>query len=241
MSFDPVTFLIQGANFLVLMFVLWRLLWKPLRARMEERRTRIEEQLRQVEEEGERVKALTAQAESKLKDAEEAGRQSVRRAEIAAEKRRQELLDEAHRAARAERDRVLTQVALEQKKQEQDFLRSLAPEVSKLMRRLLTELGDDAQLHERSCARFAEKLTELDEEERTQIVEAAEAGDIELLLAREEMPSELRSALSKLLPTLPETVRTDRSLIGGACLRIGEIVMDGSVSSQVERALESTG
>ena len=238
MSFDLVTFLIQGVNFLILVFVLWRLLWKPLRARMEERRTRIDERLRRIEQEGKRVRALTAQAESKLKDAEEAARQSVRRAELAAENRRQELLDEAHRAARVERDRVLAQITLEQRKQEQDFLHSLAPEVSRLMRRLLNELGDDAQLHERSCARFAEKLSELEEGERARIIEAAESSDMELLLAREEMPSELRSARAKLLPELPETVRTDHSLVAGACLRIGEIVLDGSVSSQVERALE---
>lgn len=238
MSFDLVTFLIQGANFLILVFVLWRLLWKPLRARMEERQTRIEERLRRVEQGGERVEALTAQAESKLKDAEEAGRQSIRRAELAAENRRQELLDEARRAARAERDRILAQVALEQEKRERDFYRSLGPEVSKLMRRLLSELGDDAHLHERSCARFAEKLAELEEDERARIVEAAESGDMELLLAREEMPFDLRSVLSKLLPELPKTVRTDRSLVAGACLRVGEIVLDGSVSSQVEKALE---
>ena len=238
MSFDVVTFLVQGANFLILVFALWRLLWKPLRARMEDRRTRIHEGLRQIEEQGERIEELTAQAESKLKNAEEAGRHSIRRAELAAENRRQELLDEAQRAARAERDRVLAQIALERKKQEQDFFRSLTPQVSKLMRRLLSELGDDARLHQRSCTRFAAELVGLEEEERDRIKEAADSGDVELLLAREEMPSELRSALSSLLPELPRTVRTDRSLVAGACLRVGEIVLDGSVSSQVERALE---
>lgn len=238
MSFDPVTFLLQGVNFLVLVFVLWRLLWKPLRAHMEDRRTRIEEGIRQVEQEGERIKALTAEAQSKLKDAEEAKHQSIRRAELAAENRRQELLDEAHRAARAERDRVLTQVALEQKKQEQEFLRALSPTVSKLLRRLLGELGDDARLHERSCGRFATYLAELEEDERTRISEAAESGEVELLLAREDMPPELRQALVDLLPELPRTPQTDRSLVAGACLRVGEIVLDGSVRSQVERALE---
>ena len=46
MSFDLLTFFFQTANFLVLVFVLWRLMWKPLRTHMENRRMRIAEDLR---------------------------------------------------------------------------------------------------------------------------------------------------------------------------------------------------
>jgi len=237
-SFDLPTFFFQTANFLVLVFVLWRLMWKPLRKHMEERRMRIAEDLRRVNEESEQVKKLEEKVQKELRAAEEARIQTVRRAELAAETRRQELLDEAHEAARVERDRILAQVAVEQKRREDQFLRSLTPLVGDLLIKLLDELGDDASLHQRSCARFAEHLLTLDDEDRDRIRRTAGSGDIELVLARQDAPPELNDALAGLLPGLAARVQTDRSLVAGACLRVGEIVLDGTVRSQVARALE---
>ncbi len=237
MSFDLPTFFFQAANFLVLVFLLWRLLWKPLRNHMEDRRARIAEDLRRVREEGEQVREFKEKAEEELKAAEEARTQSVRRAELAAESRRQELLEEAHEAARVERDRVLAQGTVEQKRREEQFLHSLTPLVSGLLKKLLRELGDDASLHQRSCARFAAHLSALEAEERDRIHRAAATGDIELALAHEDMPIELTDAVTALLPNFPRRVETDHSLVAGACLRVGEIVLDGSVRSQVDRAL----
>jgi len=237
-SFDLLTFFFQAANFLVLMFVLWRLMWKPLRKHMEDRRARIADGLRRVEEGGEQVEKLKEEVQKELKAAEDARTQTVRRAELAAESRRQELLEEARAAARVERDRVLAQAMVEQKRREQQFLLSLTPFVSDLLNALLRELGDDASLHQRSCARFAQHLSTLDDEERDRIRRTASSGDVELVLGHQDAPPELTDALAVLLPGLAARMETDRGLIAGASLRVGEIVLDGSVRGQVQRALE---
>ncbi len=238
MTLDLPTVLFQAVNFLVLVVVLWRLLWRPLRRHMSARAQRIEEGLGTVERGREEVQRLEAEVQAALTRARTTEREVVARAEQEGAARRAELLEEATRAAVAERDRIVAQIDVERRRRDRESLLSLAPTVAALIGRILTEVGDTARLHEGACERFAEELSALGPANRERIRNAGTRDGVELSLARPGVPSVLRESLAALLPDghAPRT-RTDPDLLAGASLRAGELVFDGSMRAQVERAL----
>ncbi len=239
MSFDLPTFIFQAVNFLVLVAVLWRLLWRPLRRHMTDRQERIVEGLTAVEEGKREVEETREEAATTLEIARKKEREVVAAAEREAEARRGELLETARTEAAAERDRLLAQVELEQERREREFLRTLTPSVARVLEALLRQLGDAARLHAVTCERFAEELRRLPDDERRRLREAAErSGEVELVCAAEDVPDALVSALEALFPATSVGRRIDTTLVGGAALHVGEMVVDGSVSAQVQVALE---
>jgi len=240
MSFDLTTFIIQALNFVILVGVLWWLMWKPLRSHMRERARRIEEGLSSVEEGQKEVKGLRLEVESALDEARRTRRESLRDAEIEAEGHKAELLEEARAAAHEERERLLKQLEQMQEARERDLLHGLSPQVAALILSLLSELGEQAHLHERTCARFADHLLSLPAPDRARLVDRARGGRVELTVASQATPSSLTSALRALLPEGAEpTVRVDEALVAGAVLRAGETVFDGTVRAQVLGMLEA--
>jgi len=237
-SFDLATFVFQAVNFLVLVAVLWRLLWRPLRRHMAGRAQRIDEGLTSVEEGQREVDAMREETQKALRAAEKKENEALRAAEREGEARRNELLEAARADAAGERDRLLSQVEREQERREREFLRALMPGIERILDRLLRDLGDAARLHDVTCERFARELRTIPAEERTRLVELAERGAAEMVSATGDVPPALSAAIAELLPSVSFSRRTDPALVGGALLRVGEVVLDGSVSAQVRRVVE---
>lgn len=235
MSFDWITFLFQAINFLVLVFVLWRLLWKPLRTHMAARAEAIREGLAEAEAGRVAAKRLQQEAAEALTRGQRAEEEAARRAEAEAEARRAELIAEARTEAAAERDRMLAQVRVEQRRREAAFLRSLGPELAAVVTRVVGGLGRPDLLHEAACSRFAAYLRRLPAEERGQLAGVAR---VDVATAREAVPDELRAELAALFPAAQVAYETDEACLAGVRLRAGEVVYDGSLRAQVERALE---
>lgn len=238
MSFDLPTFVLQAVNFLVLALVLWRLLWRPLRKHMRERAERIAQGLDTLEQERAYLGQLERQTEAALEEARGSEHEALQAAELEAQARRTELLEAAREAALVERARILAQATVERERRDEEARRALEPAMASLLARLLTELGDAARLHEVTTERFAEHLLAIDGEERERARKLALDGRVELVLARQGSAPALDHALQSFLPegTRCET-QVDEALIGGALLRVGEIVLDGSVRAQLGRAL----
>jgi hypothetical protein len=130
---------------------------------------------------------------------------------------------------------MLAQVRVEQQRREAEFLRSLGPELAAVVARVVGGLGRPELLHEAACARFAAYLRELPDEERAQL---AAVSRVDVATAREAVPDELREELAALFPAAEFAYETDETCLAGARLRAGEVVYDGSLRAQVERALE---
>ena len=87
--------------------------------------------------------------------------------------------------------------------------------------------------------RFAEHLSSLESKQRIELQNAAKTGPVEIRLAKEPLPKVLADALEKTLALkVKPTVRTDPDLVAGACLKIGELVLDGSVRAQLQKVIE---
>ena len=239
MTFDWATFIFQVVNFVVLVAILWRILWTPLRRHMKDRADRIAAGLAEVSTGRDEIARLELETLQLREEARLAKADAMRQAEIEVNARRVEMLETARRAAGDERDRMLAQVAREQQRREHEFLRSLTPSIGQILERLLLELRGP-KLHDLTSERFADWLDAMPVEERARLSRAvAEGWRIDLASASGELPPRVQAALRSLLTIDgPLAVHADAQLIAGVRLRVEETVIDGSLQAQIDRAMQ---
>lgn len=239
MSFHWTTFLFQIANFLVLLVVLWRLLWRPLRRHMLARRQRIDTELAAIEDGRAEIAAAHAEVEAALQQARSAEADAKKRAAGEAETERAALLEHAREEAWRERERIVAQAKADAERDRRQALETLTPAIGTLIERLLREVGWTVSLHDRTCDRMAEHLDAMSEAERQTLQAAAAAGTWRIVSAQAGVSRRLADAVEKLLHDGAMHIDAEPDLIAGAQLLVGERVVDGSLRAQVQRVMES--
>lgn len=196
---DWFTLIAQIINFIILVFLLWRFLYKPITKTMGERRKRIERQWKEAQQQQEE-----AQAEA----------ESYRQKQQDLEKRREELLNEAKEKAKAEQEKLINQARQEVDKkqaewqesiqrQQESFLENLRQRVQevthKTTRRALQDLAD-AELEQRAISVFMERLKHLDQEERETFKQSVQkSGENVVINSAFEMSEETQTKLQDTL------------------------------------------
>lgn len=226
MLLDPFTVAAQIVNFLILIWVLRRLLYGPITRAMAAREARIREELEnarrlrdEAQAEGERYRELTAAFESA-----QAERLAEARAELDAWRR------DHTQAVRNEVEtmRQRWQQALDQEKEAflLELRRRAGREIVAVTRRVLHELAD-SDLEGRIVSRFLARLQALSPDERTQLVAAArdDGQQVHVRTASrlsEEDQSQLRAGVTEALgPGLTPRFDTAADLVSGVELRAG--------------------
>jgi F-type H+-transporting ATPase subunit b len=196
---DWFTFIAQIINFIILVFLLWRFLYKPITKTMGERRKRIERQWKEAQQ-----KQEEAQAEA----------ESYRQKQQDLEQRREELLNEAKEKAKAEQETLIKQARQEVDKkqaewhesierQQDSFLENLRQRVQeqthKISRRALQDLAN-AELEERAISVFIERLKHLEEEERETFRKSVQESEEDVVInSAFDMPEETQQKLRDIL------------------------------------------
>lgn len=109
------TFLAMVFNFLILMFVLVRLLYRPIQGILEERRSKIAHDLDEAEQIKKAAEQLRLESQQKLEESQAEAYDIVERARSEAERLRDELIIQARQEA--DRLRQRTQQEIERAKQ----------------------------------------------------------------------------------------------------------------------------
>lgn len=244
MTFNVWTFLFEIINFVVLAYVLHRLLYKPLREAIDRRR----EQTAHAQAEAERAREDAERArvalEQKLTEAEQQRQEVVRQARDRAEADSQRLLQGAEQtvarrreeaAVALERERALALAALRDQ---------VVGQALGLARRLLREASGQS-LDERLAERLAEELRDLPEPRRERVRESWRPEDGAVLetacALSAEAIGELSAAASALVGRPAElTVRQRPELLGGARLRLGGHVWDATLEGQLRPPADET-
>ena len=195
MQIDWLTVVAQIVNFLILVWLLKRFLYKPVVDAMDRREERIAERLRGAAERELRAADTMQDYRRKLEELEADRENMIERAKQAAESARVEMLEQARREA-AER-RALWQRQVEEERG--DFLRGLrqqaADSIQTVARRALSDLAGTA-LEERIIDSFIERLQSLDENTRHAI---AESEDAVVITTAFELDGPLRSRLTRVV------------------------------------------
>ena len=235
MKFNIWTFLFQIINFVVLLYILKRLLYKPVRNILEKRRELIRETVENAEKMKEEALELKERHQAELRQLDE---QKVRmlddmRAEVLEEKRR--LLAEADKEAASQMEKAMALFETEKAVFESRLKEKAVDTVRLFSANLMRDITDE-ELHRALWRRFLAELAKITREIAEREVRE-ENVTIELFSAyplEEKDIDALRSVMESRLSrqvTINPTV--DRTLLAGVKLKTWDMVYDSSLAGQV--------
>ncbi len=242
MLIDWFTVAAQIVNFLILVLLLKRFLYKPILKAVDEREERIAAQITEAAErnaEAEKQRSLFQQKNSDF-DRERQTRTLEAMAEVKAE--RQSLLDAANKEYNALREQRLESLLAEERGLQQEIIQKTQTEVFALTRKILTDMASD-DLEQRMTEAFIRQIRNLPASENQKLVASFRASDMPVILRSvfplaEVQQQALRSVVAEILGNgSPVTFETAPELIGGL-----ELVTNGyKVAWNMAEALETTG
>lgn len=236
MTFNVWTFLFEVLNFVVLAYVLHRLLYRPLHEAIDARRTAA----RKLQEDADKMRQEALALEEKLRheQAEQERKQQdlIRSGREMAEAERQRLLADAEQAVHARQEEVRQALAREREEALQALHSEVIRQAIDAAGRVLREATDrtvEAQL----AARLVQSLHEVSDDERQRLRGEWTAADGALLEVAADAATDLgavRAAVTDLLGRPADlTVQVRPELLGGLRLRLGGHVWDASLAGQL--------
>jgi F-type H+-transporting ATPase subunit b len=235
MKFDIWTFLFQTINFIVLLYILKRLLFKPVRDILQKRRDLVRESLEKVELMQKEALALKEKQQAEMERLKELRVRMVDeiRADVLEEKKK--LLAQAGRDAAERIEKAMALFEKEKAGFEAGLKERAVETVHLFSTNLLRDIADE-ELHRGIWRRFRNELERISKDIAARAMHEEEVN-IELASAYplgEEELGALRSAMGKEISrkiTIHQTI--DETLIAGVKLRSGDLVYDSSLAGQV--------
>jgi F-type H+-transporting ATPase subunit b len=172
MLLDPFTVGAQVVNFLILIWLLRRVLYGPVTRAMDAREARLREEREEARRLRDEARAERARLEQQVADfaAEQEARMAAARVEL--ERWREAQMDAARLEIDARRDRWQRALAQEQAGAVREIRRRVAHEILSLTRQALRVLADSS-LEQRVVARFLDHLRALTPGDRDRLLVAA--------------------------------------------------------------------
>ncbi|MDH5751108.1 MAG: hypothetical protein OEZ59_01655 [Deltaproteobacteria bacterium] len=232
------TFILEIINFLVLVWILKRFLYRPVLEAIEARKNRIAQEKQQIDALKEETERLNRETQNKknLWEEEKEQRHHALIEEIAAE--RESLMEQLHTELEQERRRQenldRARRAEINRKMEAQALRQGGRFVSRLLERLACP-----ELEARQIELLMEELHRLPPEKARTIQTAMEedGGDIKVFSGF-TIPGETREQLSEILQQVAGPARVsfhkDESLLSGVSVHVGYWVLEANLKDEMK-------
>jgi F-type H+-transporting ATPase subunit b len=238
MTFNIWTFLFEVVNFLVLAYILHRLLYRPLREAVERRRMAHEQAQAEAQESRQKADVFLLQLKTQLAEVDRVRQETIRQAHEQALADRKKLLDEASSTVQARQEAARTALAREREETLRALHEEIVNQAVELSRRLLHEAADST-LEEQLANRLAETLEQLPETDRQAVRRDWNPQSGAVLEAARDVDGQALERLSTAVAALvgqPTSVKIEprTSLIAGLRLRLGGRVWDASVDGQLK-------
>jgi F-type H+-transporting ATPase subunit b len=220
MKINWFTVIAQVINFLVLVWLLKRFLYKPILNAIDEREKKITSQLKDADDK--KADAVKQQDDFTKKNADfdQQKKEVMDKAIADANTQRQKLLDGAKDEAN-KLSAQLEEASKEKQKMENiEIAKKTQREVFAITRKALTEIAS-VSLEEQSVGTFIKRLNESKDEEKTQFMEAFKSNSNTILVRSafdmpEKQQAEISSAVGKILGTkIPLQFKTATGIISG--------------------------
>lgn len=237
MMFNGWTFLFEVLNFVVLAYVLHRLLYRPLREAIDRRREANARAQAQAEQARREAEALQQRLQAQLGSLDQQRQELIQQARAQADAERRKLLAAAEETA-ARRQAEVRQ-ALEHERDEalRSLDRELAAQALELTERLLRE-AVDRSLHQQLALHLVQALEQLSDGEKSQVRTGWQAGDAPVLESADGLEAgtlrRLTEAVASIVgaPVAP-AIEKRPELIGGVRLRLAGRVWDATLAGQL--------
>ncbi|MGJ3252269.1 MAG: F0F1 ATP synthase subunit B [Elainellaceae cyanobacterium] len=199
MLIDWFTVAVQVFNFLLLIFLLRLVLYKPITRIMRERQTRIENQLEDAQKQREQAQEEANHYRQKQRELEEQRSSLIAEAKEKANQHYQEMMHDARRDI--EQRQARWKEAIEQEQQEflDQLQRRVIRETYAIARQAFRDLAD-ASLEQQTITVFMQRLKELDDPEWRRLVEVAQSDHQDITIRSSfELSDDTRQSLIALL------------------------------------------
>ena len=231
---------VQIFNFAIIFVVLRAWVYKPILGLLERRRTAIAEGLEDARIAAEARQNAEQEAEKVLADAQANASQIMREANERAETQGKEVIAAAEAEAAQKREESLEEVESERER----ILGELRGQVGTLAIAAAQKLINASLDEQRQRVLIAEffsgvKSGQVVVLEGQQVSGASAEVTSALPLTAEEKESVKQDVLAQVGDLATVTFRVDPAILGGLIVRVGDKVLDGSVSGQLESMRQS--
>jgi F-type H+-transporting ATPase subunit b len=235
MTFNWWTFLFEALNFVVLAYVLHRLLYRPLREAIDKRRQANVQAQAEAEKARKEAEMLQQRLREQLAAAEQQRQELVHQAHEQAEAERKQLLVDTERATQRRQEEVRQSIAWEREQALKSLRQELIGQAIQLTERLLSQ-AVDRTLHQQLAIRLVERLRQVAEANSESLRTTWQIEDGAVLETAQDLDSEtlgrVQAAVSSLVgKPVALTIQTRPALLGGLRLRIGGQVWDSSLAA----------
>jgi F-type H+-transporting ATPase subunit b len=243
-TFNVWTFLFEVLNFVVLAFILHRLLYRPLREAIDKRKAENERAQTDAESARKEAELAREQLAAKLSEVDRERLDILRNATDQAEIERAKRIAEADALAKGIRE----QAKHDAEQLQNDVLVSLEGRISKLAmelaERLLTQ-ASNGSLNGQLVLHLIDAVRAVSAEERQRIQRECDTDEAiveSALVLDEPARTNIAAAIHELLgKTCPVKYEVNPRLVCGALLRIGGQVWDATVAAQFQEAETALG
>jgi F-type H+-transporting ATPase subunit b len=231
------TLLLQVANFLIMAFIITRFIFKPLKEVLDKRASRVTKAVDEAEKAAREAEGLKLEYEKKRDNIDAEIVALKNEARIVIDETRQQMLQEAYEEIEAMRAR--TQEEIEQ--QRADALRLHRSKIGELVATLVQRMMEDIlnpEVHRAYLNAFLDQLrsVQLDGHISTSGEEAVSAELITATPLAQEDKTRIVTALETVASQpLDLAFRVDAGLIAGAMIRLGDMLIDGSLQGQIQQ------
>ena len=231
---------VQIFNFAIIFVVLRAWVYKPILGLLERRRTAIAEGLEDARIAAEARQNAEEEAKQVLAEAQTNASKVIREANERAEAQGKEIVAEAEAEAAKKREEALAEVDSERDR----ILGELRGQVGALAIAAAQKLIGASLDEQRQHALIDEFFSGV-ESGKVVVLEGAEVGGASaevtsaLPLTAKEKESVKQDVLSKAGDQATVTFRVEPAILGGLIIRVGDKVLDGSVSGQLESMRQS--
>jgi F-type H+-transporting ATPase subunit b len=246
MIFDWFTVGAQALNFLILVFLMWRFLYKPILHAIDEREKRIASELADADAKRAEAQKERDEYQHKNEELDQQRAALLSQATDEAKEERQRLLDEARQAADALSRKRQETLRNDAHNLNQAIGNRAQHEVFAIARRVLTELAG-ASLEERLGEVFTRRLREMESPAKATLAEALKiATDPALVRSAFDLPAEQRAAIQNAInETFSADIRlrfeTAPDLVSGIELTTNGLKVGWSIAEYLTSLEEGVG
>lgn len=233
MSIDWITVAAQIANFLVLVLLLKRFLYRPILDGIDARETEITNRMQEAVKAKEQAEATGAEYHSKERALDVAQAEMSETIRKSAEEKRDALLAEAHQRMEQEQASWQSHLDEEAHKFTTKMHRVGASALLSLTRKALTDLADET-LEERMAHHLVQQIRPMAPELRS----ATGKADVSLVTSHEPLPKSTQkkftAELKGVFPDVSVKFDTDADQAPGLVLRMGGAQLAWTVDSYID-------
>lgn len=231
------TLLLQVANFLIMAYILTRFLFKPLKEMLDKRAGVATKALDEAEEAIRDAEALKLEYEKKHRNIDAEFAALKNEARLVIDQTRQQMLEEAYEEIEAMRARAQEEI----EQQRTEALRLHRGKIGELVATLIQRMMQgilNPEIHRAYLDAFLDQLrsVQLNGHIANNGARAVSAELITTMPLAQEQEKRIAATLETAVSQPVDLAcRVDPGLIAGAMIRLGDILIDGSLQGQIQQ------